>query len=432
MRGIFMKKFTSFILVLVLVLSLFSGCSKEKETSKDNTQEQTTSTKQSVEKEKEKGKEEKPSIVRYGLWGSEEELKIHGENIKGCEEVFPGVKIEIQSYPSSEDFWNNLPAQIAAKTAPDILKITNEGAYEYVEKGLFEPLDEYIKEANLDLSSYTESAQEIWKFDGKTYGIPISVVPAMFFINKAMWNEAGLGEYPTTWEEVKEAAKKLTTEDVKGLVLNLHEYHITNYALSYGGGWGNGKTINSPENVQALETILNMYEEGVAITPKSAGFGWDGEVFANKKGAMSTGGYWYKGYLKNAAPDLEYDVIPMPKGTVPGCTSHSDAMVVLQDAQDKLAATKAVYYLTRDEALEKLMENVGINPAKTELSAKYYEANPEFKAVESMTPYAKDFGYPADTKRFIDLLIDELELKVLGGGERSAQEILDKIQTQFK
>ncbi len=432
MRGIFMKKFTSFILVLVLVLSLFSGCSKDKETSKDNTQEQTTSTKQSVEKEKEKGKEEKPSIVRYGLWGSEEELKIHGENIKGCEEVFPGVKIEIQSYPSSEDFWNNLPAQIAAKTAPDILKITNEGAYEYVEKGLFEPLDEYIKEANLDLSSYTESAQEIWKFDGKTYGIPISVVPAMFFINKAMWNEAGLGEYPTTWEEVKEAAKKLTTEDVKGLVLNLHEYHITNYALSYGGGWGNGKTINSPENVQALETILNMYEEGVAITPKSAGFGWDGEVFANKKGAMSTGGYWYKGYLKNAAPDLEYDVIPMPKGTVPGCTSHSDAMVVLQDAQDKLAATKAVYYLTRDEALEKLMENVGINPAKTELSAKYYEANPEFKAVESMTPYAKDFGYPADTKRFIDLLIDELELKVLGGGEQSAQEILDKIQTQFK
>lgn len=432
MRGIFMKKFTSFILVLVLVLSLFSGCSKDKETSKDNTQEQTTSTKQSVEKEKEKGKEEKPSIVRYGLWGSEEELKIHGENIKGCEEVFPGVKIEIQSYPSSEDFWNNLPAQIAAKTAPDILKITNEGAYEYVEKGLFEPLDEYIKEGNLDLSSYTESAQEIWKFDGKTYGIPISVVPAMFFINKAMWNEAGLGEYPTTWEEVKEAAKKLTTEDVKGLVLNLHEYHITNYALSYGGGWGNGKTINSPENVQALETILNMYEEGVAITPKSAGFGWDGEVFANKKGAMSTGGYWYKGYLKNAAPDLEYDVIPMPKGTVPGCTSHSDAMVVLQDAQDKLAATKAVYYLTRDEALEKLMENVGINPAKTELSAKYYEANPEFKAVESMTPYAKDFGYPADTKRFIDLLIDELELKVLGGGEQSAQEILDKIQTQFK
>lgn len=432
MRGIFMKKFTSFILVLVLVLSLFSGCSKDKETSKDNTQEQTTSTKQSVEKEKEKGKEEKPSIVRYGLWGSEEELKIHGENIKGCEEVFPGVKIEIQSYPSSEDFWNNLPAQIAAKTAPDILKITNEGAYEYVEKGLFEPLDEYIKEGNLDLSSYTESAQEIWKFDGKTYGIPISVVPAMFFINKTMWNEAGLGEYPTTWEEVKEAAKKLTTEDVKGLVLNLHEYHITNYALSYGGRWGNGKTINSPENVQALETILNMYEEGVAITPKSAGFGWDGEVFANKKGAMSTGGYWYKGYLKNAAPDLEYDVIPMPKGTVPGCTSHSDAMVVLQDAQDKLAATKAVYYLTRDEALEKLMENVGINPAKTELSAKYYEANPEFKAVESMTPYAKDFGYPADTKRFIDLLIDELELKVLGGGERSAQEILDKIQTQFK
>lgn len=319
--------------------------------------------------------------------------------------MFPGLKLEMQPYPSSADFWNQLPAQIAAKTAPDIVKLTNEGSYEYIEKGMFAPIDDLIKEANLDLSAYADSAKQIWAAGGKQYGIPVSVVPAMFIINKDMWDAAGLKEYPKTWAEVKEAAKALTKDDVKGICINIMEFHFTQYALSYGGGWGYGKTINSDANVKALETIVDMFESGVAISPQEAGFGWDGEVFANKKAAMSTGGYWYKGFLSESAPDINYVVIGMPEGTTKGCTSHSDGWVVLKDAPDKVAAVKAAYYLTRDEALEKIMTEVGINPSKPALSAKYYEVNPEFKAIEAMVPYAKDFGYPADTKKFIDTLI---------------------------
>jgi multiple sugar transport system substrate-binding protein len=370
--------------------------------------------------------------VRFGMWGSEKEINVYNELLKGSESMFPGLKLEIQTYPSSADFWNILPAQIAAKTAPDIVKLTNEGAYEYIEKGMFTPIDDLVAQAKLDMSAYADSAKAIWASDGKQYGIPVSVVPAMFFINKDMWDAAGLKDYPTTWAEVKEAAKALTKDGVKGICINIHEYHFTNYALTFGGGWGNGKTINSEANIKALETIVDFYKEGVAISPQEAGFGWDGEVFANKLAAMSTGGYWYKGYLDEAAPDINYVVIGMPEGTTKGSTSHSDAWVVLKDTSNPVAAVKAAYYLTRDEALDKIMREVGINPSKPALSGNYFEVNPEFKPIEAMVPYAKDFGYPSDTKKFIDTIVPAMQEKILANSDKSVKEILDEVQEQFK
>ena len=53
--------------------------------------------------------------IRMGGWGNFEDE--HAPGTVGMEEAI-GVKIEFQKYPTDADFWNNLPAQIAAKTAP--------------------------------------------------------------------------------------------------------------------------------------------------------------------------------------------------------------------------------------------------------------------------------------------------------------------------
>lgn len=421
-----------FILVLVI-----SGCGQGAKTDTPDTPEpnvQVEPEKDDKEKEVEPPVEEPPQevTITYGLWGSQAELELQKENAAGSEETYPGLKIEVQPYPDSETFWNKLPAEVAAKTAPDIVKLTNEGYFEYVDKGMLLPISDAMQDAGVDTNLYGESARDIWTVDGQLYGLPLSVAPAMFIINKDMWDAASLGEYPKNLEELKEAAKALTTNDVKGLIINDHEYHITNYALAFGGGWGNGSTIKHEGNIKAIEFIVEMYKEGLAISPKQAGYGWDGEVFANKKGAMTTGGWWYIGYLQEAAPDIKYDIIPMPEGTTKGCTMHSDAMVVLRDTVDKTAAVKAAAYLTRFDAQKKLMEGVGINPAIPELSDQYYEVNPETKAVQGIVPFAKDFGYPADTKKFNDALVNAVDDLIFNNSEKSVQSYLDEIQDQFK
>ncbi|CAM3002726.1 sugar ABC transporter substrate-binding protein [Paenibacillus sediminis] len=376
-------------------------------------------------------KSDKKTTITFGFWGTAQDLKVYQEAAASISQKYPNIELKIKQYPSSDQFWNTLPGEIAAGVAPDFIKITNEGAYEYIKKGLFTPLDDLIKPAGVDMSIYTPSVTDVWKVDGKQYGIPNSSTPAMFFINEDMWKKAGLGAYPTTWDEVEAAAKKLTNKDHYGIAINIDAYHITNYVKSYGGGWGNGKTINSDQNVQALQKIFDMYKEGVAVTPKSLGYGWDGEVFSNKKAAMTTGGYWYKGFLKDAAPDLKYVALPVPKGTTNGSTMISDAYVVLKDAKDKQAALQAAAYLTNEKTQTDFIK-LGNNSAVASLTSKFFEENPEFKAVEPALQYSTDFGYPEETKKFKDELVNEIEASVLGGSNKSPKEVLDGIQQQFK
>lgn len=405
------KKFA--IIAVAFMMLLAAGCSN--------------STAKNESGSDDKGKQ----TVTMGFWGAAEDLKVYKEAAAKINKENPEIKLEIKQYPSSEQFWDTLPAEIAAGVAPDFIKVSNEGAFEYVSKGLFTPLDEYIKSQDLDMSVFNESVVDVWKVDDKQYGIPNTMNAAMFFINEDMWKEAGLGEYPKTWDEVYEAAKKLTKDDVHGIGINLHPYHITNYLKSYGGGWNYGKDIASDENVKALDKVLKMYEEGLAVAPKELGLGWDGEVFANGKAAMTTGGYWYKAFLKDANPDLKYVTLPIPEGTEKGSTMISDAYVLLKDSKNKEAAIQTAYKLTGEEVQKEFMA-IGHNPSRSALSEQYFSDNPEFKEIEKALEYSTDWEYPENTKMFTDKLAEELEAKVLGGNDKSAKEILESIQQSIQ
>ncbi|MCM2534358.1 sugar ABC transporter substrate-binding protein [Neobacillus pocheonensis] len=374
---------------------------------------------------------DKKVTVTMGFWGAAEDLKIYTKAANEISKEYPNITLKVKQYPSSDQFWNNLPGEIAAGVAPDFIKISNEGAYEYINKGLFTPLDDkLLASVKVDMKSFNPNGVKIWNVDGKQYGLPFNQMPAMFFINTDMWKKAGLGDYPKTWDEVTAAAKKLKTNDVYGICLNIQPLHITNVIKSYGGNWGYGKTINSPENIHGLQKFLDMYKDGLAVTPKSLGYGWDGEVFANGKAAMTTGGNWYKGYLKDANPNLKYAVVPIPKGTVNASTMISDGYVVLKDTKHKKEALQAAYYLS-NENVQKAFMKLGVNPSIPSLSAQYYKENPEFKEIEKVQKYGTDFEYPKETKKFSDELVKQLEDTILGGTKSSAKKILDSIQKEF-
>lgn len=394
------KKVISLVVALGLLTSIgLTACGG----TKDNSNAANTAT----ETKKDETKAKQVSL-KFGFWGSSGEDKAYNKAIEGLEKAIPGVKVELQQYPSDKDFWDNLPAQIAAKTAPDIINVTNEGYMEYINNQLFLPLDDMIKSENIDLSGIAKSAVDIWTVNGKLYGIPNSAAPAAFIVNMDMWKAAGLKELPKTMDEMKVAAKALTKEGVKGLCLDANAYHLTQYVSAFGGSWGNGKTINTPANAKALQFCIDMYKEGLAVSAKQAGLGWDGEVVGKGKAAMSTGGTWYVGFLKESAPTMNYEVIPVPKGTTEGCTMHSYGYVVLKDAKDAKAAVKAAAYMARDDFQKANAEILGTMPSSTKVSTTYFDNNPKLKALQPALSYAKPFGYPAD-KKFMDELVKQFE-----------------------
>ncbi len=369
------------------------------------------------------------TVITFGYWGDSGETEAYEKALEGVEEAVPGVKVELQHYPSTADFWSSLPGQIAAGTAPDIIAPTNEGHLSFITEGLFLPLDEY----GLDTTGIAQNALDAWSYEGKQYGIPVSAAPGLFVVNKDLWDAAGLGEYPKTWEEVRTAAEALTTDDVTGLCIDFSQgYHPTQYMKSFGGGWNNGTTINSAENVKALDFIFNMYKDGLAVNPKDIGFAWDGEVFAAGKCAMTTAGTWYIGMMKDAAPDTNYDIIPMPGADgKQGCTLHSIAFTVLNNSKNPELAAQVASYMAREDAQKATAEIVGTMPSRTALQDWYFQQNEKMAGAKDSLAWATSFGYPVNATEFQSDLVAAFDEVQYAGGTQTSQEILDVLAEKY-
>ena len=275
---------------------------------------------------------EEGATITVGFWGSSGEDKAIDAALEGVLEAIPGVKeVKKVQYPSANDFYEKLPGQFVAGTAPDVVVATNERHLQLIDNGVLAPLDSY----GFDLTGYAENAVQAWNYEGVQYGIPMTAAPALFAINVDLWNAAGLGDYPTTMEEVYEAAKTLTKDGVVGLCIHDGSlFATTQYLNAFGGGWNGTHDIDRQENIDGLDFVFKMFDEGVAAAPRTLGLGWDGEVFAAGKAAMTTAGTWYVNLMRESAPDTNYVFIPFPGGNgKTGCTLHSYGAAVIADGE---------------------------------------------------------------------------------------------------
>lgn len=406
-----MKRMKMISIIALVISMLFTGCAP--------TVKQTTGSSSAD-----------VPVIKFGFYGGQVEEQAYQACLKGAEEKF-GVKIQWVRYPDTASLWNNLPSQMASKSAPDILSVTNENYLEFVDKGMFLNIAPYITQKDFDFSRVA-NVHKCWQVNGGIYGIPSDGAPAAFIVNMDMWNKAGLGELPKTMDDVYKAAKVLTKGNVKGIVTNDMEFHFTQYVLAFGGGWGAGKTIDTPENAQGLQFIIDLHRAGLSVTPKELGLGWDGEVFAKGLAAMSTGGVWYVATLKEMAPNMHYKIIPMPKGTVNGCTAHSDANVVISSTKYPELAAKICAYMARDEAQIAISDLYGNPPAYKDLQDAFFKKNKEIAVLQPAFEYAQTFGYPSETKKFTDALSKEMDEALYDkNSTKTAKEVLANVAKEF-
>ncbi len=138
---------------------------------------------------------------------------------------------------------------------------------------MFEPLDAYVAANPIkDFDELPKGMLEAMTIDGKLYGIPYRHATAGLHINTALLEERGL-EVPTTFEEVLEVARALTfTRDdgtkVYGLMLDDRTpTTITDIARAQSNGEfltpGFDLRADSPQMIAAVQTVKDLYDEGV-------------------------------------------------------------------------------------------------------------------------------------------------------------------------
>ena len=319
-------------------------------------------------------------------------------------EEIEGIRsVEWEQFPSVQEFYDTLPTEVVIGKMPDIVMLNNEEYKSLIDAGFLEPLSDDKTGMECD-----ENVWKQWNYEEQLYGYPGTAAPALFIINEDIWKESGLTSYPETWEQVYESAKHLKAQGYMPLCIDIgNMYHVTQYLLSFGGGWKEGVDMNTEENREALSFILKMFDEGLAVTAQDEGRSWDGEVFSAGECVMSTGGTWYTGMLKEN-PDISYRMLPVPctdKGN--GKTLHSYGFSVMRGCQDKQLAEKAARYMVREEAQRIRMEVTGDCPAMTSLQKEYFRLYPQLEFVREDIGLTKGFDYPVKLE-----LLDEVQNKL--------------------
>ena len=385
------------------------------------------------------GESQEPSgevvTIRMGGWGNFQDE--HEAGTIGMEEAI-GVKVEFQKYPTDSDFWNNLPAQIAAKTAPDFIALMNELYLPYINDGLVVPLTQYVEGGTITCwDNLDQNVKDVWTIDGEIYAIPFFQTPAVFAINMNLWNEAGLTEadFPETWDDVLDVCKVFKdTLGMTGLCFNTQEFHFTQYCLSFGGGWDLGKTIDTPENAEALQFLIDAYRQGYVVTPKELGASYDGNVLMSGDAAMSTGGTWYVNDFAKNAPDVEvkYLKIPYAEGHEDSSgTFHAPGYAILKGGAHEKETAMAINYMMNDAHDESLID-LGYIPVNEKFYDEFKEKQPELADLVDAIPKSNGFDYPLAGKEFADALISKMEEALFNSDSSlTGAQIVKELQEEY-
>lgn len=187
------------------------------------------------------------------------------------------------SIPPQEVYEEKLNVIMASRNLPDLIHSFNPVWYdEYVKKGAFLPLDDYIDKFGQDLKAYIpEEAWDRMRYNGHIYAIPSLTETQgieLMYVRKDWLDNLGL-KPPRTLDEYYTVIKAFAQNDpdrnglhdTMGLILTENMGRTAPFFGAFGvqlDSWveRDGKLVNGstlPETKEALTFLAKLYQEGL-------------------------------------------------------------------------------------------------------------------------------------------------------------------------
>lgn len=243
----------------------------------------------------------------------------------------PHVTVARETGPSGKQA-DKLLTAFAAGKGPDIFNVGAEDEFQYVTGGRVAPVD-------LDVIGYGsyQALQDDYLpvtfqgalYEGKVYGLPLEITNWCIYRNDKYFREVGLDPsqaYPATWEQMVEAAEKLTIREGAVIKRRGFDFRYPDYlnflvpmANQLGGtvlaADGRKATVDSPAWDRLLQYMADWGPNGRnlgAPTYKNARSTFNKD---DNSVAMCTSGLYQYDRIKseNAALLPHVSVIPYPR-----------------------------------------------------------------------------------------------------------------------
>jgi sn-glycerol 3-phosphate transport system substrate-binding protein len=365
------------------------------------------------------------------------------------EQANPDVKVEAIYAGNYDDARTKALAALKAGTPVQTSVLFSIDLHELKDLGVIRPFDDFAQtpEDKAWLSSFYPALMENGRDGGKTWGIPFQRSTIVMFYNKDMFREAGLdpAKPPRTWNELRQAAAKLTRQDGSpgsrwGVMIPSTGYAYWMFgALAKQNGQplmnaaGTRTHFNHPKTVEALEFWSSLGKDG--LSPKGLiEWGTLRQNFVEGKTAIM----WHStGNLTAVMKEARFDVgvAQLPGHTEPGSPTGGGNFYLFKSGteSEQRAAYRLVKFLTAPERSAQwsvATGYVGVSPASYETATlkRHAEQVPQALVARDQLAHATAELSTHQAGRVRKLLDDALQSVITG--QQAAKPALDGAQAQ--
>jgi multiple sugar transport system substrate-binding protein len=309
------------------------------------------------------GKGERPLELELWIADFNQDTRdlLDDELIPRFEAAHPGVKVNTQ-YISWTHLDEKLTISFAGGVAPDVFQVGAEYVGGLAYRGMAAPLDEYVERWG-EADDYFAASWSTCVYRGRVYGLPYLSAPRVLLYRKDLLREVGFERPPETWEELAEAAERMTVRrgpviDLAGMNLPVSWQIFVEFLWENGGQIfdeeGKRSLLDSPEAVEALQFYADLYNtHRVCPTAGMPVAGGSVPVFASKRAAMEIMNQFGIYNVKKYAPELlpEVGIASTPRRKERVVSVYTDWLAMSPQGKHKELAWELMTFLMEPENL---------------------------------------------------------------------------------
>lgn len=332
---------------------------------------------------------------------------------------------------NDSSYYDKLVTQISAGKGPDIVRLEPPKVSQYAASGFLAPVDDALGTK----SDYFANTLEAATKNGHVYGLPQDVSTLAMFYRKDMLTAAGISAPPTTWEELKDDAQKLTGGGKYGVGLfggwGAYEFYpwLWQSGAEVLNSSGTKATFDSANAVRALTLWSDLQKNGMPPGMASATEDDVRGPFTNGNLAMFTSGPYMTSILKDSGlKDSQWGVAPLPSDTESASVLGGLDLAVLKNSSHQKEAVAFLKWFGSDKVQTDWAETLGFVPSKKSL----YQQAP-FKDDANIVTFGKiiDASQSRPTvarAADVDTALGNAVNAALSGAETPAKALKDAVQ----
>jgi sn-glycerol 3-phosphate transport system substrate-binding protein len=371
----------------------------------------------------------------------------------------PGIKVNPIYAGSYQDTIVKALTAHKSGTPPVTSVLLSTDMFTLIDEDAIVPIDGFVKTADDKawLGSFYKAFMLNSQTGGKTWGVPFQRSTIVLYYNKDLFKAAGLdpNKGPTTWAEMAEFAKKLTTKDASGKVMQ-YGVQIPSSGFPYwlfqalaiendavlANDAGNAVKFDDPKVIEALQYWVDLAKQGT----HPAGiveWGTMPKDFFEKKVAMM---WTTTGNLTNVKNNAKFDfgVSMLPAAKRKGSPTGGGNFYIFKKSSpaQQEAAFKFIKWVTQPErAARWSMETgyVAVSEAayNTDTLRKYGRDFPAALVARDQLPFAVAEFSTHDNQRVTKALNDGLQAALTGTktptqAMQDAQKEADRLLRSYK